>query len=265
MDTDATSAGDRGDEPRLAVFFDLDRTIIEGSSISQFGMAAWRAGLIDPTKMGTQLIRGLLFDWIGESEGVADETLPKILETIKGKKQSEMMQLRGPLVERMLAEARPETLRLLGLHAKMGRDCYVVSASAIEIVGELAERLGFAGAIATEAEVVDGVYTGRLVQPFRHGEEKARAIAQLAQEKNYDLSLSFAYGDSFHDLPMLELVGIPIAINPDSKLADVAYERGWPVVQFAKPHHVLLRRLKIGAALGAAFAAGVWMRDTWAE
>ena len=93
MDTDATSAGDRGDEPRLAVFFDLDRTIIEGSSISQFGMAAWRAGLIDPTKMGTQLIRGLLFDWIGESEGVADETLPKILETIKGKKQSEMMQL----------------------------------------------------------------------------------------------------------------------------------------------------------------------------
>ncbi len=256
MDTDATSIDDRGAEPHLAVFFDLDRTIIEGSSISQFGMAAWRAGLIDPKKMGMHLIRGLLFDWIGESEGVADETLPKILKTIKGKKQSEMMELRGPLVERMFAEARPETLRLLGLHAKMGRDCYVVSASAIEIVGELAERLGFAGAIATEAEVIDGVYTGRLVQPFRHGEEKARAIARLAEEKDYDLSLSFAYGDSFHDLPMLELVGIPIAVNPDAKLADVAYERGWPVVQFAKPHHVMLRRLKTGAALGAAFAAG---------
>lgn len=257
MDTEITSTGYQGEEPRLAVFFDLDRTIIEGSSISQFGMAAWRAGLIDPTKMGTQLIRGFLFDWIGESKDVADDTLPRILETIKGKKQSEMMALRGPLVERMLAEARPETLRLLELHARMRRDCYVVSASAIEIVSKLAEKLGFTGAIATEAEVIDGVYTGRLVEPFRHGEEKARAIARLANERDYDLSLSFAYGDSHHDLPMLELVGIPIAVNPDSKLADVAYERGWPVVQFAKPHHVAARRLKGGATIGAAFAAGV--------
>lgn len=257
MDAEPTSGGQPGQEPQPAVFFDLDRTIIEGSSISQFGMAAWRAGLIDPKKMGTQLIRGLLFDWIGESEGVADEALPKILETIKGKRRSEMMELRGPLVEKMLAEARPETLRLLGFHAQMGRDCYVVSASAIEIVGKLAEELGFTGAIATEAEVVDGVYTGRLVQPFRHGTEKARAIAQLAEDNNYDLSLSFAYGDSFHDLPMLELVGIPIAVNPDSKLADVAYERGWPVVQFAKPHYVAVRRLRVGVGLGAAFAAGV--------
>lgn len=247
-------------EPRLAVFFDLDRTIIEGSSISQFGIAAWRAGIIDIRHMGTELIRGLLFDWIGESEGVADETLPKILATIKGKHRSEMMELRGPLVAKMLEEARPETLRLLGLHARMGRDCYVVSASAIEIVEKLAEELGFTGAIATEAEVVDGVYTGRLVEPFRHGAEKARAIAELAAQNNYDLTLSFAYGDSHHDLPMLELVGIPIAVNPDSKLAEIAYERGWPVVQFAKPHHVAVRRLRTGTALGVAFAAGVLSR-----
>ncbi|MCP4303718.1 MAG: HAD family hydrolase [bacterium] len=263
MDAEPDSDGQLGQGLQPAVFFDLDRTIIEGSSISQFGMAAWRAGLINPAKMGTQLIRGLLFDWIGESEGVADETLPKILETIKGKKRSEMLELQGPLVKKMLAEARPETLRLLGFHARMGRDCYVISASAIEIVGRLAEELGFTGAIATEAEVVDGVYTGRLVQPFRHGQEKARAIARLAEENNYDLSLSFAYGDSFHDLPMLELVGIPIAINPDSKLADVAYERGWPVVQFAKPHHVAARRFKVGFGLGAAFAAGVAAKRSW--
>lgn len=257
MDAEPTSGGQPGQEPQPAVFFDLDRTIIEGSSISQFGIAAWRAGLIDPKKMGTQLVRGLLFGWIGESEGVADEALPRILETIKGRKRSELMELRGPIVEKMIAEARPETLRLLGLHAQMGRDCYVVSASAIEIVSKLAEELGFTGAIATEAEIVDGVYTGQLVQPFRHGAEKARAIARLAEDNNYDLSLSFAYGDSFNDLPMLELVGIPVAVNPDSKLAAVAYERGWPVVQFAKPHHVALRRLKIVVGLGAAFAAGV--------
>ena len=242
--------------PQPAVFFDLDRTIIEGSSISGFGIAAWRAGLIDLKGMRGELLRGMLFALIGETEGVADEALPKILATIKGKKQSDLMELRGPLVDRMLEEARPETLRLLELHGKMGRDTYVVSASAIEIVELLAERLGFTGAIATEAEVRDGIYTGELSQPFRHGGEKAKAIAELAAERNYDLSLSFAYGDSHNDLPMLELVGIPIAINPDTKLADVAYERGWPVVQFAKPFHASARRVKIGGLLAVGFAAG---------
>jgi HAD superfamily hydrolase (TIGR01490 family) len=239
-----------------AVFFDLDRTIIEGSSISQFGYAAWRAGLIDVRHVGTAMVRGILFDWIGESEDVADQTLPRILETIEGKERAELLALRGPLVAEMLEQARPETLRLLDLHVQMGRDCWVVSASAIEIVEKLAEELGFTGAIATEAEVVDGVYTGKLAKPFRHGAQKAEAIARLAAEKNYDLGLSFAYGDSHNDLPMLELVGIPIAINPDAKLADVAYERGWPVVQFAKPHYRAKRRLRTAAALAAAFAAG---------
>lgn len=239
-----------------AAFFDLDRTIIEGSSIAQFGFAAWRSGLVDIRHVGVQLVRGLLFDVVGESEDVADQTLPRILETIKGKRRSELLELRGPLVTQMLEQARPETLRLLGLHVQMGRDCYVVSASAIEIVERLAEELGFTGAIATEAEVVDGVYTGKLAKPFRHGAEKAQAIADLAARNNYDLSLSFAYGDSHNDLPMLELVGIPIAINPDAKLAQVAYERGWPVVQFAKPHHQAVRRVRIAAVVGAAFLAG---------
>lgn len=245
-------------EPRPAVFFDLDRTIIPGSSMSQFGFAAWKAGLIDPRKVWSDLLRGLLFDWIGESQSVADEMLPRILETLEGHRRTELLELRGPLVTEMLEQARPETLRLLNLHARMGRDCYIVSASAIEIVEQLADELGFTGAIATEAEVVDGTYTGRLAEPFRHGAEKARAIAELAAEKNYDLSLSFAYGDSHNDLPMLELVGIPIAVNPDPKLARVAYQRGWPVVQFAQPHHRAVRRLKFGAVLGGAFLAG-WL------
>ena len=91
--------------------------------------------------------------------------------------------------------------------------------------------------------------------PIHDFVDEARAIAELAAKKNYDLSLSFAYGDSHNDLPMLELVGIPVAINPDAKLADVAYERGWPVVQFAKPRHRAVRRLRTAAMLGAAFCA----------
>lgn len=243
-------------EPRIAVFFDLDRTIIEGSSISQFGYAAWRAGIIDPRHVWTEAGRALLFGVVGESKNVAERTIPKLLETIKGHRRSELMELREPLIRQMLDEARPETLRLLRLHARMGRDCYLVSASAIEIVEALADELGFAGAIATEAEVVDGVYTGRLAEPFRHGAEKAHAISELAAEQNYDLSLSFAYSDSYNDLAMLELVGIPVVVNPDRRLADVAYERGWPVVEFAQPHHKLVQRLRVGLVLAAAFVVG---------
>ena len=256
----STNKADLGDsptpEPRIAVFFDLDRTIIEGSSISQFGFAAWRAGIIDLRHVWSELGRALLFGVIGESKNVAERTVPKLLETIAGHRQSELMQLRQPLVRAMLDEARPETLRLLTLHARMGRDCYLVSASAIEIVQEMADELGFAGAIATEAEVVDGVYTGRLTEPFRHGAEKANAIAELAAEKDYDLSLSFAYSDSYNDLAMLELVGIPVVVNPDRRLAIVAYERGWPVVEFAHPHHRLLARLRVAGVLAAGFLAG---------
>lgn len=253
-------AEDDTSEPGIAVFFDLDRTIIEGSSISQFGYAAWRAGIIDVRHVWTELGRAVLFGVVGESKNVAERTIPKLLETIKGRSQSELMELREPLIQQMLDEARPETLRLLRLHARMGRDCYLVSASAIEIVEALAQELGFAGAIATEAEVVDGIYTGRLAEPFRHGAEKAKAIAALAAEKGYDLTLSFAYSDSYNDLAMLELVGIPVVVNPDRRLADVAYARGWPVVEFAQPHHKLVQRLRIALVLSAAFIAGRFSR-----
>ena len=245
-------------EGQPAAFFDLDRTIIPGSSMSDFGFAAWRAGIIDPLAVWPDLAKGAVFNWIGESDSVTDRTLPRIMSTLAGHSRQELLELRGPLVEQMLDEARPETLRLLELHRRMGRDCYIVSASAIELVEKLAEELGFTGAIATEAEVVDGVYTGELAAPFRHGEGKAQAIADLAAEKNYDLSLSFAYGDSYHDLPMLELVGIPIAVNPDPKLADIAFERGWPVVQFAHPHHRAKRRVRTALTLGVAFGLG-WL------
>ena len=254
------TSDDETSEPKIAVFFDLDRTIIEGSSISQFGYAAWRAGIIDLRHVWTELGRALLFGVVGESKNVADRTIPKLLETIKGHRQAELMDLREPLVRQMLDEARPETLRLLRLHARMGRDCYLVSASAIEIVEAIADELGFAGVIATRAEVVDGVYTGRLAEPFRHGREKATAIAELAAEKHYDLSLSFAYSDSYNDLAMLETVGIPVVVNPDRRLADVAYVRGWPVVEFARPNHNLVQRLRIGLLLAAAFAAGRFSR-----
>ncbi|MDJ0792081.1 MAG: hypothetical protein QNJ71_09305, partial [Acidimicrobiia bacterium] len=71
-------------EAKPAAFFDLDRTIIPGSSMSDFGFAAWRAGIIDPLAVWPDLLKGAIFDRIGESDSVSDRTLPRIMSTLAG-------------------------------------------------------------------------------------------------------------------------------------------------------------------------------------
>jgi phosphoserine phosphatase len=137
------------------------------------------------------------------------------------------------------------------MHEHAGRDTWIVSASPYPIVAPLAERLGMTGAIATRGKSVDGHYTAELDGPFVYGEGKSEAILQLADDRGYDLKHSYAYSDSISDLPMLEVVGHPVAVNPDSDLADLAHERGWPVVIFSRKTK---QRMAVG--LGSASAAG---------
>jgi len=120
------------------------------------------------------------------------------------------------------------------MHNEAGRDTWIVSASPQGIVEPLAASLGMTGAIGTEGEVLDGRFTGRLDGPFIYGPGKAQAIEKLASDRGYDLDLSYAYSDSISDLPMMEVVGHPVAVNPDSELAAVAHDRGWPIVIFAR-------------------------------
>jgi phosphoserine phosphatase len=138
------------------------------------------------------------------------------------------------------------------MHHEAGRDTWIVSASPHEIVAPLAETLGMTGAIATRGRAVDGHYTAELDGPFVYGKGKMEAIIELAADLGYDLANSYAYSDSISDLPMLEAVGHPVAVNPDSDLDDVAHERGWPVVIFSRKTK---QRVAVGFSTGAA--AGV--------
>lgn len=244
------------DEGRSAAFFDLDRTVIAGSSIAHLGYAAWRNGLIELDDVWMELINGIVFRWRGEVSTDANHSLHQALSLISGRQRSELDQLADPLIQKLLSQVQVESAEFLKIHQQAGRDCYLVSASAIEIVERMASELGCVGAIATEAEVIDGTYTGRLAKPFVHGPEKAKAVAALAVEHNYDLSRSFAYGDSIGDLPMLDLVGAPVAVNPDSALAAKARDRGWPIVHCAKTRDPTVRRVGAGAALIAVVASG---------
>jgi HAD superfamily hydrolase (TIGR01490 family) len=129
-----------------------------------------------------------------------------------------------------------EPLDLLGRHRDRGEPVYIVSATLQEIVEELAHELGFDGAIGSTCEIVDGVYTGRSLRAA-HGAGKAAALRELAEAEGLDLAASTAYSDSHTDLPFLEAVGNPVAVNPDRKLRRIARERGWRTLEFRELAH----------------------------
>ena len=140
---------------------------------------------------------------------------------------------------------------LLSRHKRAGREVYIASSSPEDYLALLANELGIDGVVGTRAEVVDGLYTGELDGTMVHGPEKAARVQLLARDREIDLSRSFAYSDSVNDLPLLELVGNPVAMNPDHRLRAIARGRGWQVLDFRTAR----RRTLIASAAGAGTAA----------
>lgn len=240
---------------RGAAFFDLDRTIIAGSSVFALGWAAYRAGLVSNRELMSDATSAATFLFAGASDEKTDAVKARVLQAIKGVSVEKLAELGDQIIPRLEEDVRREARGLIDLHHAADRDTFIVSASPIEIVGEFAAALGMTGGIGTVAEIEDGVYTGGLAEPFCYGEGKAIAIRKLADERGYDLRLSYAYTDSAGDLPMLEAVGHPVAVNPDRPLETVAYHRGWPIVEFSRRKKKVIKRTT--AAVGAAGLAGV--------
>jgi HAD superfamily hydrolase (TIGR01490 family) len=238
---------------RSAAFFDLDRTMISGSSVYAFGLAAWRNGMMPTREVLSDAARALTFRFGGASDEKADMVRDRVLRGIQGQTTNTLSQLGDQIIGRLVEQVRNESQGFLALHQEAGRDTYIVTASPIEIVARFADELGMTGAIATVAETVDGVYTGRLAEPFCYGPGKAEAIGKLAQAEGYDLRLCYAYSDSASDLPMLELVGHPVAVNPDRRLEAIARGRGWPIAEFSRTAKMVIRLSTAGAgAVGLA-------------
>jgi len=238
-----------------AAFFDLDRTLISGSSVFAFGMAAWRHGMVTTSELMSDGINAVLFRFGGSSDEKANAVRDRILEAIRGRSVSEVEELGDEVIAQLLDAVRRESQALINLHDEAGRETFIVSASPIEIVRAFAEAVGLTGGVGTVSEIVNGSYTGRLSEPFCYGKGKATAIAKLATERGYDLRLCYAYSDSISDLPMLELVGHPVAVNPDRALESIAFQRGWPIIEFSKTAKRVIRTTTaVAGAAGVATA-----------
>lgn len=243
---------------RAAAFFDLDRTLISGSSAVDFGIVAWRNNLIPSRVLMRDAGGALAFRLAGASDEKSVATRDRMLTAVAGMRQEDLLALNEEIIPRVLAKVRPESKGLIDMHHEAGRDCYIISASPVELVEPLASALGMEGGIGTRPATEDGVYTGELDGPFCYGDGKRVIIERLADSREYDLRLSYGYSDSVSDLPMLELVGHPVAVNPDGPLEAVAHQRGWPVVVFSRKRKRVVAATSAG--LGASgLAAGAYL------
>jgi HAD superfamily hydrolase (TIGR01490 family) len=152
----------------------------------------------------------------------------------------------------ILPRIYPEVLAEVHRHQDEGRLTYIVSAAGSDMVESLAQVLGMDGGIGTRYVVEDGAYTGALDGPFVYGRGKVTAIENIAEQVDLDLDGSWAYSDSASDLPMLEVVGNPVAVNPDAPLLEAARREGWKVMRFER----LGRNLAIGGTVAGALQVG---------
>lgn len=242
--------------PRVAAFFDIDNTIMRGASIFQLARGAYARKLLSRGDLVGFAVDQLKF----LSEGTEDmdvmvEATEAALSFAKGRTVAEIEQLGAEIYDDGIrGKIWPGTIALAQRHLAAGERVWLVSATPVELSRVIAERLGFTGAMGTISEIVDGVYTGKLVGHPLHGVAKAAALRALAAREGLDLSQCYAYSDSNNDLPMLTEVGRAIAVNPDSQLRQAAVENRWPIYDFRGRR--LWVRYKLPGLIAGSVAAG---------
>jgi HAD superfamily hydrolase (TIGR01490 family) len=221
--------------PGSAAFFDLDKTIIATSSTLALGRTFYAAGLISRRDVMKGAYARFVYHLGGVDGDRMDRMRDDLARTVTGWEAAEVRTIiAAALFDLIDPLVYDEAVALIDEHHAAGRDVVIVSSSGDEIVAPIGELLGADHVVATRMVVEDGRYTGEL-DFYAFGPFKATAMHDLAATNDWNLAESYAYSDSNTDLPMLEAVGHPHAVNPDRGLRREALERGWPVLEFAHP------------------------------
>lgn len=215
-----------------AAFFDLDNTVVRGSSLFPFAYALVRHGRISVTELAH-------FGWLNarfvatrtESASGREFVLSKALELVAGQRVEDVLSLCRDIAPSIVRKRTNIAVTTeIRRHRDNGDQTWLVTASPVELAVEIAHLLGMTGALGTKAASADGVYTGRLVGDVLHGVRKAEALTALAAVEEIDLADCSAYSDSLNDLPMLSLVGRATVVNANARLRQVAHKNGWRIL-----------------------------------
>jgi HAD superfamily hydrolase (TIGR01490 family) len=245
---------------RPAAFFDLDKTVLAKSSSLAFARPFYREGLLGRGDVLRSAYAQFAYLVSGVDHDQMEQMRKYMSVVVDGWEVEQVRRIVAEtldeIVEPMVYE---EAVDLIGAHKAAGHDVIIISTSGTEVVEPIGERLGVDRAVGTQLVIEAGHYTGEILF-YAYGEGKADAMRALADENGYDLATSYAYSDSLTDLPMLEAVGFPHAVNPDAALRKIATQRGWPILDFARP--VAMRTVRerlshIGSAQGRRTAVAV--------
>jgi HAD superfamily hydrolase (TIGR01490 family) len=250
-----------------AAFFDLDKTVIAKSSTLAFGRPFYQGGLVNRRAV----LKSSYAQFVYLIAGADADQMDKMRDYLKTLCAGWDVEQVRTIVDETLHDlidplVYDEAVSLIEEHHAAGREVVIVSSSGEEVVSPIADMVGADRSIATRMVVEDGKYTGD-ISFYAYGVHKAEAIRDLAAERGWDLADCWAYSDSMTDLPMLEEVGHPVAVNPDKALRRTAVERGWEVCDFVRPVTLRSRvsamprpsaQVLTAAALGVSAAAVGW-------
>jgi HAD superfamily hydrolase (TIGR01490 family) len=238
---------------RAAAFFDLDKTLMAGSSGMQFARVATRQKIVSRRQLASWAVEHLRYRLRGTTDERTAEVLRVARELISGVPAKTVDRMGPEVMAAILPRVYPQMLDEVHDHQDAGRATFIVSAAGNGVVESLAQVLGMEGGIGTRYEVdAEGNFSGRFEGPFVYGPGKVEAMRAFAAEHDIDLDASYAYSDSLSDLPMLRAVGHPVVVNPDPALAEIAREEGWQAMRFER----LGRRLVAVAVTLLATVAG---------
>jgi HAD superfamily hydrolase (TIGR01490 family) len=225
---------------KRAAFFDVDNTLIRGSTIYFLGRGMYQRGYFTKKDISRFVLANLRFRLTGkENKDEIARFQDAATDFIGGHNVKDIEAIAQQIYDEFVSPAMWQgTIDIAQTHIANGVEVYLVTAAPEDMATLIAKRLGLTGALGSKAEIKDGLYTGKMNGALLHGKEKAVAVRELAEKKGFDLESCFAYSDSNNDLPLLQCVGHPSAINPDALLGLRAMSEGWPIHDFRRARFI---------------------------
>ncbi|WP_299167222.1 HAD family phosphatase [uncultured Arthrobacter sp.] len=256
-ETAPAEAAPLGGSAGEAAFFDVDNTMMRGASLFHVARKMYQRRAFTLRFAAGLAWKQLRFVMRGENMTDIHAVRDAALAFAIGIAHEDILALGEEVYDEMIAsKIWPGARALAEQHLRNGRRVWLVTGTPVEVASVIANRLGLTGALGTVGEVSEGFYTGKLVGDFLHGPAKATAVRELAANEGLDLSRCWAYSDSYNDVPLLSMVGHPVAINPDHRLRKHARDSNWPIYDFRSGRRAATLGLK--AATGAGAIYGLW-------